>query len=203
MASQGNDPEPPPPKLVREWAQRLVLTLPSRQTPGPLTKIDSKQWPDFVRRYPNPTIFTADNVARGTDCLKEFHCANTIVVFLDYTTFWHHVYPQVHCPKCKSCAHTATKGWNETLRRAASKEGTIYMYGRKYTCKGCNSSFSAFDSEVIAALPEYIRSQLPIVVTSQSGAIGRCDMDQLEREACTGTAFAQMAEAYKEYNMRR
>jgi hypothetical protein len=180
-----------------------VLTLPNHQKPGPLSKIDHEQWPDFVRPYPNPTIFTAPNVARGTDCVKEFHCVNTIVVFLDYTTFWHHVYPQVQCPGCQSCAHTETKGWNETLRRAASKEGTIYMYGRKYTCKRCNIQFNALDDDVIAALPDFIGAQLPIVVTSQSGAIGRCDMDQLEREACTGTAFAQMSEAYKEYNMRR
>ena len=188
-----------------QWAKAQVATFPERAklTGKPLGRLDSRIWSNFVREYPNPTLFTDTNLARPQDKLvSEFHCAFSRVAFLDYTLFWHHIYPKIVCPKCKSCEHTTLNGRGDTLRLAASKEGTIYVYYRKYTCSKCGG-FNACDPDLIAQLPEVITSQLPIVVTSKHSAICRCDLDQLERDACTGTPLKQVAEAYKETNYRR
>ena len=91
------------------WAQAQVATFPKREklTGKPLGRLDSSTWTNFVREYPNPTIFTDTNLARPQDkIVSEFHCTFSRVAFLDYTLFWHHIYPKIVCPKCKSCEHT-------------------------------------------------------------------------------------------------
>ena len=205
-AASGSDP--PAPKVTShllKWVKECAATIPKRDTKTglPVSTIDSNVWGDISRVYPNPSIYTDLNLDRGTECVEQFQCAFTRVVFLDVTTFWHHVYPRVQCIECGSCEHTTTGGWNETLRRVASKEGTMYVYGRQYRCTKCDIGFNAFNAEVIAALPDVIKAQLPFVVTSKRAIIGRCDLDQLERDACTGTSFAQISASYKETNLRR
>ena len=152
------------------WAQAQVASFPKREklTGKPLGRLDSSTWTKFVREYPNPTIFTDTNLARPQDkSVSEFHCTFSRVAFLDYTLFWHHIYPKIVCPKCKSCEHTTLDGWGDTLRRAASKEGTIYLYYRKYACSKCGD-FNACDSYTIV----YHRRIIHITMSSRRCSVG-------------------------------
>ena len=72
-------------------------------------------------------------------------------------------------------------------------KGHFYYCGIKYKCLLCSTCFDSEHPDVLARLPDWVQTQLPVILTT-NGAIDRDMMDLISYDVTNGQGFQASAE---------
>lgn len=129
-------------KYVSDFTQRIRDSLPGLNNQGKLKEpLNADIHPSFIYSLPNPTTaaYPFDPLKKGLNNLQPepFYGLNARVILWAPKVYFNHLgeAAAVPCPLCDKPAHVL--GWGQHLRRVCALEGTYFLLGTRYICRGC------------------------------------------------------------------